>query len=225
MEAVIAQKWSNQDNHQFYDHLGLDIFQAGALRSGLPNGEDIKQIRDLIKSSSSILEVGAGYGRVLKYVLEMGYRGKFDAVEFDEGYFEYCKNRYGHYVNIFRADILEWKSEVKYDLILWMWSGIIEFFSDEQAELFKFFSSILNPGGSLVVELKYPEKNDVDRIILDGQQARFTYKRPGGYLYFPSREQLLAYSDKYFDDLKIQEYYGCDMQPRLLHIFKMSSCC
>gem|GEM_PF-6967890 len=223
MQKEIVRDWSNNDNHAFYDNMTLDFFVAGAKRSGLANGEDVKQIKNLILHAESILEVGAGYGRVLKHILELDYKGSLDAVEYEKQYYDFCFERYSDKVALYHADILQWQAPKKYDLILSMWSSFTEFCEQEQRKLFRVFAGMLQPGGKLVVELLNPSAADKDRMVVDGDYCQFTYERPGGYLFFPAYSNLVEYAADDFSGFDIIQYKVNETVDRNICIFSRAS--
>ncbi len=223
MVETVEKTWTNCDNHAFYDDMPLNFFISGAIRSGVANGEDVQKIKDIILKTQSILEIGAGYGRILKSIIEIGYTGALEAIEYDRRYYNFCVERYGHKARLYHANVLEWRPQKTYDLITWMWSSIAEFSKHEQTALLDKFSQWLTPQGCLVVETLKLSKKDKDRLIIDGQDCLMIYDRPGGYLYVPTQAQLTQYAEKKLKLLEVRPYLATGEVERSIYIFKKIS--
>lgn len=103
-----------------------------------------------LPESSSILDIGCGYGRVLKHMYEMGYRD-LTGIDVSEKLIgrarRFCPEATYHIGDIERVQL-----EQRYDLILIM--GVIEYvLSDEdQREFFDKVRKMLNPNGHVLLE-------------------------------------------------------------------------
>ena len=121
-------KWSNEDNQEFYNQMPIEKFKYYAVSGGVETGEDVRQIKTLVQQAKTILEIGCGYGRILVH----NFTGKINAIERNDFYYEYCSKKYSNdKIEIFHDNIMTWKFGQMYDLILWMWSSIAEFFKEE----------------------------------------------------------------------------------------------
>lgn len=201
----------------------LQEFLGAAKRSGISHGEDVSQIKDLILQSSSILEIGAGYGRVLKYIFGLGYSGILDAVENDIDYYQFCVDHYNNKASIYHADIMSWCPDKKYDLVLWMWTGIAEFKPEEQEKLFRKLANMITPSGYIIIEKKDLGSDDSDRVVFEGNRCKFLYDLPGGNLYVPSNDELLKYASNYFEETTIKKYTATGNIERTLLFFRRTS--
>src|SRR3989338_8328188 len=98
--------------------------------------------------SSSVLDVGCGYGRVLQHMYGMGYED-LTGIDISEKLIlrarRLCPNAIYHIVDVERIRL-----EQKYDLILIM--GVMEYIlSDEdQKRFFDKVSGLLNPNGHVL---------------------------------------------------------------------------
>src|ERR1700751_1078292 len=115
----------NNTNIPFYKNVGVKNLQEIAVRGGLQNHIDVKLAFDQIKDANSILELGAGYGRCLEYLIMAGYKGDLVAVEFVPEFVSYIKGKYGDRVSIIDEDIKSdsFHLSKKVDAALWLWSG------------------------------------------------------------------------------------------------------
>jgi len=112
--------WSNTDNTAIYENMPIDEFYKIAVLSGLDTGKDIEVIWKYIQSAKSILEVGAGYGRVLNHLITRGFNGTLSAVERSKKLSHWLKSQYQHCVTLHEGTVMAAKSGRQYDLILWM---------------------------------------------------------------------------------------------------------
>ena len=219
MLKEFSKCWSNLDNASFYKKMSLDVFIDHAEKSGVANGEDIEQIRDIIINSRSILEIGSGYGRVLKHIINIGFKGHLEAIDRNERYIDFCSKHYSNNVILNHADILYWKSKNKYDLVLLMWSGIAEFSKNEQIKLFKIFSNLLSEKGVLVIDKINSDqpKNDVS---IDGQNWNVYGNESNESLYIPSEDEIVEYSQNFRYRRKINYHAGNNV-PRVIYLFSL----
>ncbi|MFN3234938.1 MAG: class I SAM-dependent methyltransferase [Gammaproteobacteria bacterium] len=148
-------RWSNQDNAAFYENVTAQGLQELAEKAGLCAGCDIDPLWSYIKNASSLLEVGAGYGRVIDALLKRQFAGKITALERSQSLFTYLQDRFSHdQVDLHYADILSYceKTVKKFDVILFLWSGIADFPQDEQLELVRVLSRRLRKNGMLIID-------------------------------------------------------------------------
>ena len=207
MSAVAPMVWKNIDNASFYDEMPMADFMDHAVQAGIAKGEDLEHIKGLILQSKSILEVGTGYGRVLKYILQLGFDGLLSAVERNAHYAGSCKKQFGSRVNIYNEDVLEWKEDIKCDLILWMWSSISEFQPQEQANLISNLSKALSKSGSLIVDVITSASKA--NLELSQECAYYHIRGESGYqedVYMPSVSEVLAYASSCFRGHRLTPY-------------------
>lgn len=206
MIEAATPTWSNKDNHALYNVLPLEQFKAIAKRSGLSNGEDVSQVEHIIVKSQNILELGAGYGRVLDKIGKMNFKGRLSAIENNQFYYDLCTKKYSSKVRMHFDNILTWEPTEKYDLILWMWTSIGEFTQYEQKKLFSKLSKLLTRNGVLVIEKKDAGLDDQDRLIVNGGNCKYLYHKDGGDIYIPSDYDLKLYSNSVFKTSEMIKY-------------------
>jgi SAM-dependent methyltransferase len=148
-------EWSNTDNNAFYENLKAEGLKEIAENGGLASGCDIELLRPYWSKATSILEVGAGYGRVIDYLLKHDYQGKITAIERCDVLFQHLEKNYGTYNNIklLHADVryLDNLNE-QFDLILMFWSIIAEFLPIEQLDVIIKLSKLLKQKGKLIID-------------------------------------------------------------------------
>ena len=79
----------------------------------------------------------------MKALIQMGYSGKLTGVERSKLLFQMLQCTYSGRIDLFNEDLSEFIPMYKFDLILWMWSGITDFSDMEQIVLLKRLSYFL----------------------------------------------------------------------------------
>jgi SAM-dependent methyltransferase len=149
----------NDVNKEFYDNITVDILKELAIIGGFDSCPDLKIIYPSISGSKSIIELGAGYGRSIDYLLcENHFSGKITAVERSETFVEYIKTTYSDFsdrLTVLKTDIkkLSTIEDINgFDAALWLWSGMVDFSLEEQKRTVKGIYSVLNKGGMLFID-------------------------------------------------------------------------
>ncbi|MFA5829415.1 MAG: class I SAM-dependent methyltransferase [Candidatus Gracilibacteria bacterium] len=144
--------------------------------------------------SSSVLDIGCGYGRVLKHMYEMGYRD-LTGIDVSDGLILRAKQLCPDAVYRIQ-DIESIQLEQKYDLILIM--GVIEYIlSDEnQKEFFGKVSRALRPNGHVLLETFVLDPTNICQymagLLKTGHLGRFTNNSKG----FECHHQSYAVVDR-----------------------------
>ncbi len=133
--------------------MGLDPFKELSVLGGFSSYKDMELIAPYINQNASILELGAGFGRCLTYFLETGHLGKLTGVEFSPPLVEYLKDKFKGKAEIINADIKKLELTSKYDVALWMWSGMVDFSPNEQLDSCKKIYDLLQEGGRLFIDV------------------------------------------------------------------------
>ncbi len=188
--------WTNKDNKNFYGKMSFKSFIAGAIQGGLDTCNDVQALTKYILTSRSILEIGAGYGRVLTHIINMGYQGDIYAIERIEKFHSYLKSQFKNKAHIFCADISNFKTNLKFDLILWMWASICEFSKKEQLPILSKLTSLLNKNGRLVLDIIPIECKTINATDFDEHNRVINTRHGKNYGYFPSAEELGTYASK-----------------------------
>ncbi|GJM07633.1 MAG: hypothetical protein DHS20C10_13670 [marine bacterium B5-7] len=154
--ATTNKHWTNDDNQAFYENIPLDQFQKFAKTSGLHKHADLNILLPNILKANTILEVGAGYGRVIEYLLRFKSPQQIHAIEKSGRLHKQLCARYPHLKNIQHDDILTFKTERRYDLILLLWSSLYEFSQAEQFQLLSILKNLLRDTHSkIVIDVPY----------------------------------------------------------------------
>jgi len=187
--------WNNSNSIVMYKKMPLDYFKQEAIQGGLDNGCDVKAVIKYIKNAKSILEIGAGYGRAINSIIKSGFRGKLFAIEREPKLCQFLEKQFPQ-IPIICADIRQFKTKRKFDLILWMWASLCDFSQTEQLPVLKNLVSHLNTSGFLIFDL-IPTKCKIINAI-DCNKRNKTMQTPYGnnYGYFPSADEVDLYVQK-----------------------------
>jgi SAM-dependent methyltransferase len=211
----------NDKNLTFYNNLGVSVFKELAIAGGFSTYRDLEQIYPLIKDSEVILEVGAGYGRCIDFLLKKEYPGKIIAIEQSPVLIDYLKKNYAHLPNIdlLQEDIKTFDlSAVKVNHILWMWSGIIDFSKDQQIECLANFSRCLRKGGKVIIDIP---RIGFQTIAEHKDQKHLYFETPYGTLncYLPDENDLEeAREAGGYQEVKKLDYETSTQKKRTIYI-------
>lgn len=194
VQDVDTKTWTNKDNKAFYEKVPIGYFIDVATQGGLDDGNDILAIKHYIKNTGSILEVGAGYGRVIENLLKQGFCGHLTAIERNPVLCKHLQENFGEKIEIICHDILHTTLTNKYDLILWMWTGICEFSKDEQPLVINLLSNSLNANGLLVIDVVPIECTTQNSLDKDKHNRIITTSYGNNYCYLPDSSEIDEYA-------------------------------
>lgn len=190
---LLIAPWSNLNNIEFYETLSPEYYYAVATQGGLDNYCDVNALLPYISKATSILEIGAGYGRVLKGILKTGYNKSLYAVERSRKACKYLVENFSNAAKIICTDINDFKPEDKFDLILWMWAGLCEFAKDEQLPALSCLLPSLNIGGHIIIDLIPDEDKALNTTNFDLNNRVIETPFGKDYVYIPSKQELVNY--------------------------------
>ncbi len=145
--------WDNTDNQNFYNTVGVEGLQHLAGIAGIENNCDLKQLKPYWINANNILEVGAGYGRVINALRENGYCGEITAIERNTHFCDYLKEQYKEHTTILAMDIMACDDlEQRFDCILFLWGGFVEFSAYQQLIVIKKLSTLLTTNGLIIID-------------------------------------------------------------------------
>ncbi|MDF2529801.1 MAG: hypothetical protein K0Q57_681 [Gammaproteobacteria bacterium] len=151
--------WSYLDNREFYEKIPLKGFIRLLELSGLAESPDVTLIADYIKKANSILDIGGGFGRIIKACQKLGYDQDLAVIEYTHSYAEFLKSHLQN-CQVIEGDFLTYPFNRKFDLLLMMWTTISIFSPHEQKLCFKQCAKLLNPGGYAVIDLLISNTSD-----------------------------------------------------------------
>ena len=163
----------NTENANFYDGLSRDVFEDQAVRCGIFDKNtgrcfDIEETRSFLEDiapnyamllkpekNGRALVAGIGFGREIHWLLKetdlticaIDHSDKL----IDDARREFADNPR---VEIHKCDILDFTnvSLGKFEIVLWMWSGILEVLGKQKQKSLKNFRNVLVDDGILVIE-------------------------------------------------------------------------
>ncbi len=198
-------------NFAFYKGMKLESFMEFARLTGFTAGVDIDVIYPYIKDAKKLVELGAGYGRAIDFLLKKGFEGEIVAVERIDSLIGHLENRFGTKVSRYICeDITELRLEESANAIVWLWSGILELTVPNQSKSIKQLYECLAPGGLLALESPHKQvkivgkQQDNDRHI----QLRTDWGELNAYL--PTREELYDYAKEAGFEKVETVYYQSD---------------
>jgi phospholipid N-methyltransferase len=213
--------WNNSENNTFYERVNADGLKKLAEQAGLASCCDIELIKPYWSHAQSILEVGAGYGRVIDYLLNQGYSGKITAIERCQVLFNHLTPLYADKVNLINDDLLthNFKNE-KFDLILWLWSGMADFSPLEQKTLVKSLTQHLAKNGKIIVDTLSNTILPLN-VFQNSIQTTYLLTFEGAiiHVYSPSFKEIQQYA-KYAKLEKVEHisYSTPNKRDRIIHI-------
>jgi cyclopropane fatty-acyl-phospholipid synthase-like methyltransferase len=218
MEAML--NWNNKDNEVFYEQRS-EILETWAQAGGLSTWPDLIAIETYIKPVENILEIGSGYGRVLQYLKQHHSDKKITAVEKSHELFNTLTLQFEQSVTLHQCDIANFKTQQRYDLILWLWSGLTDFSKSEQPHIIKHLQQFLTPQGTLIIETFPHDLTPSNGSIIDNQSYELTHNELSLHGYIPSPDEINTYATNAALQLKeLIEYKTSSNRKRKLYILK-----
>jgi hypothetical protein len=190
----MKEHFTNKENAAFYErmpaHLLRDRYEK---QSRIESLSDVALLKLFWEDSCSLLEIGAGEGRVIDGLLQRNYSGMIFGLERCA---RLCKNLREKYVlnknvKIIEQDLLDNKQLPCVDVALWLWSGMVEFNYDEQKEAIHKLGKYVTHTLCLDVPRLGTKTNATEQ-----HDNRGELREPWGtaYAYFPSQDEILSYT-------------------------------
>lgn len=186
--------WSNADNHSFYDNAEV-ILTDWSKMGGLTNCPDLKAISAYIQKANTLLELGAGFGRVMQYLSNHYPDKQLFAIERSQQLYTKLQQLNLPNTTLYHSDIQKFNSNLKYDLILWMWSGLTDFAKDEQQNIIGHIQKFLTATGYFIIETFPHDVTPANGSIEDNQNYTLTAENKQLHGYIPSPQEMQTYAD------------------------------
>ena len=191
-----VSRWSNQDNDAFYTEIGVPGIAQVAHKAGLVEGCDVKCLRPYWMHAQDLLDVGSGFGRVVQALLSQGFQGNITAVERNAEFFAYMLQQFGGCVQNIQADTHELSAlDVRFDTILFLWSGLADFAQSEQSNIVKILATLLKPGGFLAIDTIPMAVQPLDTEEFGAQSFLTRADHSLVRTYEPSSVEIAAYAE------------------------------
>ena len=145
----------NDSNRIFYNTVPLEVFQSLTQQGGFDECIDLELIEKHIAASASIMEVGAGYGRCVDFLLKKKQEAKILAIEQSPQLSKVLLDKYKNQpkVQVLHEDIKTLVLSDKMDIVLWLFSGMLDFGKEEQPVVLKRLRSFLKDDGKLFIDI------------------------------------------------------------------------
>lgn len=208
-------------NIAFYENIKLEKFKELAVVTGFDKCPDLKLIYEKYIADAQILvELGMGYGRCMDFLIEKQFQGTIYAVERVKTYLDnYRKHKYKK-IKFLHEDIRYLNLPKKADVVLWMWSGILEQNKPTQRHCIEKIYTGLREGGYLIIEV--PQ----DKIKFVGKKLDEHYIRvetEWGILeaYLPHKGEIREIAeDAGYSSFETLEYNSDTGLNRVMYILK-----
>jgi len=209
----------NDKNVDFYRNIKLETFKHLATVIGLDTGIDVDVIYPFIKDADTLVELGAGYGRVIKALLQRGFKGKIIAIERITALIEHLSQNIPEIVVLQQQDFKHLQLAIKPAVITWMWSGILELSKDEQIAMIQHLYELVAEKGCLIVEI--PRKVKFIGVHVGEQKVKVETEWGTIEAYLPRHEEMLEYGQLAgFSEIQLFEYQTTTKLERSIYMFK-----
>jgi SAM-dependent methyltransferase len=188
--------WSNKDNAAFYENISKEANRENSILGGLEEGCDLTLAHNYLVNANSILEIGAGYGRVLYCLKQRKYKATITAVERSQKLCKILKERFFNTIEIIECDIKNFTTNKQYDAILWLFSGISDFTQEEQLYVLKKIALLLTRKGVIILDTFSPDLKPANALHAKAQSYLIHLENNKLHGYIPSREEIIEYAQK-----------------------------
>jgi len=202
---MISQQ-EQQETYSFYDSISLDDFLKAAERAGLKNKPDMEKIAPYLKNAKRVLDLGAGYGRCLEFLVD-NFNGEIYAVEFSHKLAEFLKERFSPRVKVYEQDMRNLNIEGSFDIVLSNWGAVNNLNFEEQLQLLCNLRLITTKSGIIFFETRRGLLRNYSKDK-NKQNSRFTHKGTNKFFmgYVTSKEEFGEMARKSGYKLSISEY-------------------
>ncbi len=217
-----SPQWSNKSNKfNFYQKIPTELLQGYASAGGLDDGIDLDIIWEKICDSSAVLEVGAGYGRVIKELVKRNYAGSISAIEQCENFFATLQAKYSRNATLYNKNILNFESPQKFPVILMLWSCISDFAKEEQLPVMRKLHQLLQPGGLLIMDTFPSTGLPLNASEASNQGYTVNWQECEAHGYIPNRDEMKGYQVLVnFKSIATKEYVTSTNRNRILYFLE-----
>jgi len=150
------------NNNKFYQSLAVDVLDSVAKKTfGENPSSDLEQILKYLHQGDKILEVGTGTGRIGIELIKKGF--SYTGVEKENKFLEVFKKKLQNIqhnpenIQLLNIPFEELPEDKKFDVILFSWTVIGDFFKEDQIKILRKTRELLSKKG--VCLLDNPSKN------------------------------------------------------------------
>jgi SAM-dependent methyltransferase len=216
----VKVSWENLDNTEFYNKLDLAAFKANSVRAGLQDCMDVEQVKEYLINADSVLEIGAGYGRVLEHLVKHKYGNHIYAIERSPRLCQLLRKNFGDNVKLFEESVTTFQSDQKFDVILWLFCSISDFSKNEQLPVLSNLAKNLKPDGHLILETLQDADEIKDVFHIKKQEHVFNIDQYLLHVYVPTPREFVEYGKKLgFTNVKPIYYETPSHIKRVIYVF------
>lgn len=212
----------NKNNFRFYKNIGVENLRELSMIGGFDSCKDMELSWPHIQNSKRILELGAGSGRCIQYLVDKGFDGEIVAIEQSDDFFKFLEENHKSSATLIHGDFVEYNFEGKFDSVLWMWSGILDFSEDEQLLSLEKIQNLLNDKGVLAIDTPRIGFKTFAQHGQDEQHLHLETTFGDLHCYIPSKDDLDKMSKKAgFTSIEAIDYNtSTDKERTIYFIFK-----
>lgn len=223
--------WENKLNWDFYENFNEDLYKKWLNLKGLETNIDLKTLNQYILQYSpdlkiseeiKILEVGGGRGRVINWLINEFPKTKIDSLEVTEHFCQYLNKKFSSEkkVSIIKSPIQKFIKAEYYNLILWMWGGILEMTPQEKKDCINILKNNCQKNGIIVIDLPQKIVSASNNPSIDNNFGMVSEKCGDLYFHFISAIDLCEIAKTFGLDSKIISYTTISNAKRDLVILK-----
>lgn len=222
-ESQSTLTWNNEANTElFYNTASIETVLRGyEEKGGLSCGCDVEILKSYIMGTKSLLEVGAGYGRVVNYLLQNNYKGEIHAIENSELFQSQLLNYFGDSIYLHKQSVLDFITDQKFHVILSMWSGISDFSPKEQQQFINKLAFLLEVNGTICIDTVVWDQKPLNAESVSEQY--YVINPQGTYLrgYIPTCNEMRTYAKQAgLSKFMVFNYKTDTQRERLMYILK-----
>lgn len=213
-------EFNNERNKRFYEKIPEGTFEKYAKISGIEDALELDIVESCFSllDASSVLEIGAGNGRVVSGLLERGFSGVIHVIERCPRLVSFLRDKFRQDgVKFYQIDILN-DELPKAEYGLWLWAGIGEFNAEEQRRVVNNVANSVSKGMVIdVVDLK----SKTNATTTNGQYLEIDVEGNKLRCYVPSGEDIRSYAENSnLDVLKAVHYETSNGRERDLYFLR-----
>ena len=215
----------NPENLHFYSQPEVIEWLEG-VRTTHFSGDNVYDMRifsPYYMHAKNLLELGAGYGRCIDYLLAQKFDGNITGVDYSPVMCGNLQTRYQNapHVRIIRQSILDYDTPERYDAVLAMFSVFMEFSNSEHEALLRNLHRLMQDGANLIIDVSRGATTDSNFAYDDNATA--TAEAAFGtitvrYVNLPYMQQLAATTG--FQIIAYVEYFQKPKLNRIAYVFE-----
>ena len=138
-------------NTAAYEGMSVKWLQNKAVSAGIANCCDMEAVAPYLNEHDAVLDVGTGFGRVLKWLYYKGVKNIY-GIEVSNRFFN-CTVNECPFAAVIQGDYLTYPVAMKFDVILLLWSFFMEFNKQDQCLLLKKSIAHLRHQGRIIIDI------------------------------------------------------------------------